>query len=75
MTVMREVRDRIDTDELISRRNNTSLQGAVTITTAAKEAEEEEDVTMRVILSQLIDTVIFIFNLTFLAVMEAAAAS
>ncbi|EQL28041.1 hypothetical protein BDFG_09182 [Blastomyces dermatitidis ATCC 26199] len=62
-------------NELISRRADISLQDMATITAAAKEAEEEEDVTMRVILPQLIDTVTFIFNLAFLMVMKAAATS
>ncbi|KMW68937.1 hypothetical protein BDDG_13143 [Blastomyces dermatitidis ATCC 18188] len=73
MTV-REVRDRSDIDELISRRNNTSLQGTATISTAVKEAGEEEDVIMRAVLSQLIDTVIFTFNLAFLTVTETITA-
>ncbi|EQL32854.1 hypothetical protein BDFG_04962 [Blastomyces dermatitidis ATCC 26199] len=38
----------------------------------AKEAGEEEGVTMRAVLSQLIDTAVF--NLAFLTVTEAAAA-
>ncbi|OAT10199.1 hypothetical protein BDBG_17327 [Blastomyces gilchristii SLH14081] len=74
-TVMREVGNRLDTDELISRRDNTSLQGTVTTAAAAREAGEEGDMIMRVMLSQLIDTAVSIFNLAFLAVMEAAAAS
>ncbi|OAT00667.1 uncharacterized protein BDCG_16728, partial [Blastomyces dermatitidis ER-3] len=74
-TVVREVRDRLNTDKLISRRDNISLQGTVTIITAVKEVEEEEDVTMRAVLSQLIDATVFIFNLAFLAVTEAAATS
>ncbi|OAT01263.1 uncharacterized protein BDCG_17009 [Blastomyces dermatitidis ER-3] len=70
---MREAGDEPDTDELTGRRDDTSLQGTVTITAAAKEAGE--DVTMRVILSQLIDITAFTFNLAFLVVMKAAAAS
>ncbi|KMW69158.1 hypothetical protein BDDG_13326 [Blastomyces dermatitidis ATCC 18188] len=62
-------------DKLTGRRDNTSLQGTVTTATAAKEAEEEGDMTMKVILLQLIDTAVFTFNLAFLAVTEAAAAS
>ncbi|OAT01501.1 uncharacterized protein BDCG_17113 [Blastomyces dermatitidis ER-3] len=63
-------------NKLISRRNNTSLQGTVTATAAAREAgeEEEEGVTMRVILPWFIDTAASVFNLAFLIVMEAAAA-
>ncbi|OAT07213.1 hypothetical protein BDBG_16792 [Blastomyces gilchristii SLH14081] len=73
-TVMRGTEDRLDTDELISRRNDTSLQDTVTTTTAAKEAGEEEGVTMRAVLPRLIDTAAFTFNLAFLVVTEAAAA-
>ncbi|OAT06176.1 hypothetical protein BDBG_16567 [Blastomyces gilchristii SLH14081] len=42
---------------------------------AVRDAEEGEDVTMRVILLQLIDTVISAFNLAFLMITEAAATS
>ncbi|OAT00073.1 uncharacterized protein BDCG_16454 [Blastomyces dermatitidis ER-3] len=73
-TVMKEVRNRLNTDELISRRDDISLQGTVTIITAVKEAGEEEDVIMRVMLSQLIDATVSAFNLAFLTVMKAAAA-
>ncbi|KMW69303.1 hypothetical protein BDDG_13458 [Blastomyces dermatitidis ATCC 18188] len=72
---MREVRDELNMDKLTSRRDDTSLQDTATITTAAKEAGEEEDVIMRAVLLQLIDTAVSAFNLAFLAVMEAAAAS
>ncbi|OAT05769.1 hypothetical protein BDBG_16491 [Blastomyces gilchristii SLH14081] len=41
---------------------------------AAKEAGEEEDVTMKAVLPQLIDTAISVFNLAFLMITEAAAA-
>ncbi|OAT02946.1 uncharacterized protein BDCG_17849 [Blastomyces dermatitidis ER-3] len=51
------------------------LSDGLTTTTAAKEAGEEEDVIMRVMLSQLIDTAVFTFNLAFLTVMKATAAS
>ncbi|OAT02499.1 uncharacterized protein BDCG_17598 [Blastomyces dermatitidis ER-3] len=74
-TVMREAENRLNTDKLTSRRNNISLQGTVTTAAAAKEAEEGEDVIIRVILSQLIDTAVSTFNLAFLTVMKAAAAS
>ncbi|EGE84517.2 hypothetical protein BDDG_07462, partial [Blastomyces dermatitidis ATCC 18188] len=74
-TAVREVEDRSDTDKLISRRDDISLQGTVTITAAAKEAGEEEDMIIRAVLLQLIDTTAFIFNLAFLTVMETAAAS
>ncbi|OAT02990.1 uncharacterized protein BDCG_17876 [Blastomyces dermatitidis ER-3] len=72
---VREAENESDIDKLTDRRDDISLQDTVTIITAVKEAEEEEDVTMRAVLSQLIDTVIFIFNLAFLTVTEAAAAS
>ncbi|EQL29801.1 hypothetical protein BDFG_07643, partial [Blastomyces dermatitidis ATCC 26199] len=76
-TVVREVRDRTDTDRSdtdtpAGRRNNTSLQGTATTAMAVREAGE--DVTMRAVLLQLIDTV-FTFNLAFLTVTETAAAS
>ncbi|OAT00224.1 uncharacterized protein BDCG_16526 [Blastomyces dermatitidis ER-3] len=63
--------DRSDTDTLVSRRDNISLQGTATTTAAAREAGE--DVAMKVMLPQLIDTVTF--NLAFLTVMKAAAVS
>ncbi|OAT03028.1 uncharacterized protein BDCG_17899 [Blastomyces dermatitidis ER-3] len=66
--------DRLDTDKLTDRRDDISLQGMTTITAAAKEAGGEEDVTMRAVLLQLIDTVISVFNLAFLMAMKAAAA-
>ncbi|OAT14505.1 hypothetical protein BDBG_18063 [Blastomyces gilchristii SLH14081] len=68
---VRGVRNRLNTDESISRRDDTSLQGIVTIITAAKEVEEEEDVIIRAVLSQLIDTAVSAFNLAFLVVTEA----
>ncbi|EQL34183.1 hypothetical protein BDFG_03854 [Blastomyces dermatitidis ATCC 26199] len=65
-----------DTDESTDRRDNISLQGTATIITAVREVEEEEeDVKMRAVLSQLSDTAVFTFNLTFLTVTETAAAS
>ncbi|EQL28008.1 hypothetical protein BDFG_09203, partial [Blastomyces dermatitidis ATCC 26199] len=73
-TAVREVRDELNTDKLISRRDDISLQGTVTTAAVIKEAEEEEDVIMRAVLLQLIDIIIFIFNLAFLTVTEAAAA-
>ncbi|OAT12472.1 hypothetical protein BDBG_17673 [Blastomyces gilchristii SLH14081] len=69
MTV-REAGNEPDADASVSRRDDTSLQGTATIITAAREAEE--DVIIRVILLQLIDTAAF--NLTFLVIMETAAA-
>ncbi|OAT05246.1 hypothetical protein BDBG_16452 [Blastomyces gilchristii SLH14081] len=70
---MEEAEKELDTDEPTGRRDDTSLQGTGTTTTAAREAGE--DVAMRAVLLQLIDAVISIFNLAFLAVTEAAAAS
>ncbi|EGE79643.1 hypothetical protein BDDG_02584 [Blastomyces dermatitidis ATCC 18188] len=50
------------------------MTSTATITTAVREVEEEgEDVTMRVILLQLSDITVFIFNLAFLMITEAAA--
>ncbi|OAT02655.1 uncharacterized protein BDCG_17703 [Blastomyces dermatitidis ER-3] len=62
----------MNTDTPAGRRNDTSLQGTATTTTAVREAEE--GVTMGVMLPRLIDT-ISTFNLAFLTVTEAAAAS
>ncbi|OAT04983.1 hypothetical protein BDBG_16378 [Blastomyces gilchristii SLH14081] len=73
-TVVRETENKLNTDELAGRRNNTSLQGAATTAAAVRDAEEKEDVIIRVILSQLMDTAVFIFNLAFLTVTETAAA-
>ncbi|EQL31581.1 hypothetical protein BDFG_06154, partial [Blastomyces dermatitidis ATCC 26199] len=73
-TAVREAENRSDTDKLISRENDISLQGMTTTVTAAREAGEEY-VTMKAVLPQLSDITVFIFNLTFLAVTEAAAAS
>ncbi|EQL27866.1 hypothetical protein BDFG_09332 [Blastomyces dermatitidis ATCC 26199] len=64
--------DELDMDKLISRRDDTSLQGMVTTAAAAKEAGEEEDVTMRAVLPWLIDAAASVFNLAFLAAMKAA---
>ncbi|EGE79351.2 hypothetical protein BDDG_02290 [Blastomyces dermatitidis ATCC 18188] len=62
--------DRPDADTLTGRRDDTSLQGTATSTVAAREAEE--DVTMKAVLLQLIDTAAF--NLAFLTVTKAATA-
>ncbi|EQL29782.1 hypothetical protein BDFG_07625 [Blastomyces dermatitidis ATCC 26199] len=70
---VREVRDELNTDELTDRRDDISLQGMMTTAATVKEAGEEGDVTMRAVLPQLIDTAAF--NLAFLAVTEATAAS
>ncbi|EQL29662.1 hypothetical protein BDFG_07756, partial [Blastomyces dermatitidis ATCC 26199] len=68
--VMRGAGDRLNTDTSVSRRDNISLQGTATTTTAAGEAGE--GVAKGAVLPRLIDTTAF--NLTFLAVTEAAAA-
>ncbi|EEQ84537.2 uncharacterized protein BDCG_16327 [Blastomyces dermatitidis ER-3] len=67
--------DETDMDKLISRRDDISLQGMVTTAAAAKEAGEEEDMTIRAVLLWLIDAAVSVFNLAFLAATEAAAAS
>ncbi|EQL36882.1 hypothetical protein BDFG_01520 [Blastomyces dermatitidis ATCC 26199] len=72
-TAVREAENELNTDKLISRRDDISLQGTVTITVTAKEAEEEEDMTMKAVLLQLIDIAVSAFNLAFLAATEAAA--
>ncbi|EQL28723.1 hypothetical protein BDFG_08578, partial [Blastomyces dermatitidis ATCC 26199] len=69
-TAVKRAGNRLNTDTSVSRRDDISLQGMITIITAAREAGE--DVIMRVILSQLIDTAVF--NLAFLTVMKTAAA-
>ncbi|EQL36331.1 hypothetical protein BDFG_02069 [Blastomyces dermatitidis ATCC 26199] len=71
---VRGVRDESDMDELTGRRDNTSLQGMVTTTIAAKKAGEEEGMTMKAVLLWLIDITASAFNLAFLTVTEAAAA-
>ncbi|KMW69048.1 hypothetical protein BDDG_13229, partial [Blastomyces dermatitidis ATCC 18188] len=70
-TAAEGVRDGLDTDTPAGRRDDTSLQGMATFTAAAREAGE--GVAMRVMLPRLIDTAAF--NLAFLMVTEAAAAS
>ncbi|KMW69024.1 hypothetical protein BDDG_13210 [Blastomyces dermatitidis ATCC 18188] len=73
---VRRAGEELDTDELTSRRDNTSLQGTATTATAVREVEEEEeDVIIRAVLLQLSDTAVSAFNLAFLAVTETAAAS
>ncbi|OAT00433.1 uncharacterized protein BDCG_16617 [Blastomyces dermatitidis ER-3] len=66
-----------DTDKPTGRGDNVPLQGMVTTAAAAREAEGggEEGVAMRAVLPRLIDITTSTFNLAFLAVMEAAAAS
>ncbi|EGE86335.1 hypothetical protein BDDG_09280 [Blastomyces dermatitidis ATCC 18188] len=75
VTAVREMRNEMNTDKPTDRRDNISLQDTVTTAVAVKEVGEEEDVIMRAVLSQLIDTAVFTFNLAFLTVMEATAAS
>ncbi|EGE79456.1 hypothetical protein BDDG_02396 [Blastomyces dermatitidis ATCC 18188] len=60
--MMKRAENRSDTDKPAGRRNDTSLQGTVTIITAARDAEERENVAMKVMLSQLIDIAVFTFN-------------
>ncbi|EQL28802.1 hypothetical protein BDFG_08487 [Blastomyces dermatitidis ATCC 26199] len=69
-TVVKGTGNELDMDTPAGRRNDTSLQGMATSTAAAREAGG--GVTMRAVLPRLID--ITISNLTFLTVMEAAAA-
>ncbi|EQL30293.1 hypothetical protein BDFG_07198 [Blastomyces dermatitidis ATCC 26199] len=66
---MRRAGDRLNTDTSAGRRDDTSLQGTVTTTTAARAAGE--DVAMRAVLPRLID--ITVFNLAFLMTIEAPA--
>ncbi|KMW67740.1 hypothetical protein BDDG_12287 [Blastomyces dermatitidis ATCC 18188] len=73
MTV-RETENEMNTDKSTGRRDDTSLQDTATTAAAVKEVEEE-GVTIRVMLLRLIDTAVSVFNLAFLAVTEAAAAS
>ncbi|OAT03446.1 hypothetical protein BDBG_00163 [Blastomyces gilchristii SLH14081] len=63
-TVMRRAEKELNTDKSISRRDDISLQGMMTITTATREVEEgeEDNVTMRAVLLQFINIIIFIFN-------------
>ncbi|EEQ84066.1 uncharacterized protein BDCG_00871 [Blastomyces dermatitidis ER-3] len=70
-TAVRGAENELNTDTSASRRDDTSLQGTATSTAAAREAGE--DVMMRVMLPQLIDTAVF--NLAFLIIMKTAAAS
>ncbi|OAT07657.1 hypothetical protein BDBG_16882 [Blastomyces gilchristii SLH14081] len=72
--MIREAEKELNADELISRRNDISLQDAATTATAIRDVEEE-DMIMRAVLLQFIDTAVFIFNLAFLTVMKAAAVS
>ncbi|EGE79337.1 hypothetical protein BDDG_02276 [Blastomyces dermatitidis ATCC 18188] len=73
VTMMGRAGNELNANKSASRRDDISLQDAATTATAARDAEEEEGMAMRAVLLQLID-IIFIFNLTFLTVTEAAAA-
>ncbi|KMW66653.1 hypothetical protein BDDG_11644 [Blastomyces dermatitidis ATCC 18188] len=73
--VMKRAGNELNTDELISRRDDISLQDTATTAAAVKKAGEEEDMTMKAVLSQLIDIIISAFNLAFLMVMEAVITS
>ncbi|OAT02339.1 uncharacterized protein BDCG_17491 [Blastomyces dermatitidis ER-3] len=64
-----------DADEPAGRRDDISLQDMTTTAAAARDAGEEGDVAMKVMLSQLIDITASAFNLAFLTVTEAAATS
>ncbi|OAT03654.1 hypothetical protein BDBG_16096 [Blastomyces gilchristii SLH14081] len=64
--------DGLGADAPAGRRDDTSLQGTATTTTAAREAGG--GVTMRAVLPRSIDAAASVFNLAFLAVTEAAAA-
>ncbi|KMW68205.1 hypothetical protein BDDG_12653 [Blastomyces dermatitidis ATCC 18188] len=70
-TAVREIENELNTDTLASRRDDISLQSTATSTRALREAGE--DVTMRVMLPQLINTTAF--NLAFLTVTETAVTS
>ncbi|EQL28728.1 hypothetical protein BDFG_08563, partial [Blastomyces dermatitidis ATCC 26199] len=73
-TAMRGAENELNMNELTDRGNDISLQGTVTITTAAREAGEE-DVIMKVMLLQLSDITVFTFNLAFLMAMKTATTS
>ncbi|OAT02540.1 uncharacterized protein BDCG_17620 [Blastomyces dermatitidis ER-3] len=74
-TAVRKTEKESDTDKLVSRRDDTSLQGTVTTTAAARDAREREGVTMKAVLPRLIDIITSVFNQAFLTVTETAAAS
>ncbi|OAT03258.1 uncharacterized protein BDCG_18030 [Blastomyces dermatitidis ER-3] len=73
--MMRRTEKELNTDKSISRRDDISLQGMMTTAAAARDVGEGGDVVMRAVLPRLIDTAAFTFNLAFLIVMKAAAAS
>ncbi|OAT04767.1 hypothetical protein BDBG_16342 [Blastomyces gilchristii SLH14081] len=62
MMMIRRAEKELNADELISRRDDTSLQGMAATAAAVRDAEEEEDVTMKAVLSQLIDAAVSAFN-------------
>ncbi|EQL28455.1 hypothetical protein BDFG_08801 [Blastomyces dermatitidis ATCC 26199] len=72
--IMRGAENRPDADASAGRRDEISLHSAATTAAVARDAERREDVTMKVMLLQLID-VISAFNLAFITVTETAAAS
>ncbi|EGE82791.2 hypothetical protein BDDG_05735 [Blastomyces dermatitidis ATCC 18188] len=76
-TVVKRSEEELNTDKLISRENDISLQGTVTTAAAAREAgeEEEENVIIRAVLLQSVNTTVSAFNQAFLTVTETAAAS
>ncbi|EQL27987.1 hypothetical protein BDFG_09217, partial [Blastomyces dermatitidis ATCC 26199] len=73
-TAVRGAENELNIDAPAGRRDDTSLHDTATTTTAARDAEEREDVTMRAVLPRLID-IISTINLAFLVIMKAAAAS
>ncbi|EQL30225.1 hypothetical protein BDFG_07223, partial [Blastomyces dermatitidis ATCC 26199] len=77
-TVAEEAEKELNTDKLISRRDDISLQGTATTAAAARkveeEEEEEEDVAMKVMLPRSVNATVSAFNQAFLTVMEGAAA-
>ncbi|OAT05221.1 hypothetical protein BDBG_16437 [Blastomyces gilchristii SLH14081] len=74
-TAVKEAGKELNTDKSTGRRDDISLQGTATTAAAVRDAEERENVIMRVILLQLIDAAASAFNLAFLTVMKAAATS
>ncbi|OAT06487.1 hypothetical protein BDBG_02676 [Blastomyces gilchristii SLH14081] len=74
-TVMRGAEEELNMNKLTGRRDDISLQGTATTTAAVRDAEEGGDVIMRAVLPRLIETTVSTFNLAFLMIMEAAAAS
>ncbi|EQL27982.1 hypothetical protein BDFG_09226, partial [Blastomyces dermatitidis ATCC 26199] len=50
-TVIEETEKELNTDKSVSRRDDTSLQDMTAITTAVRDVREEEDMTMKAVLS------------------------